>query len=116
MIVVALVALVAITVLLAPARALAYPTGPNFNDSGYSYGMPYGTGNTGLYVRDAEGGDQIESRRGPHGGYSLTTRKCADCHSVHHAPAPGFLLLRGTTRWDPCDYCHTGGGGSKTNI
>jgi hypothetical protein len=87
-----------------------------FNDSGYSYGIPYGTNNTGLYVRDAEGGDQIESRRGPHGGYSLTTRKCADCHSVHHAPAGSILLLRGSNRFDVCDYCHVGGGGSKTNI
>ena len=75
-----------------PVSRSGLSRGPEFNDSGYNYGLPYGSGNTGLYVRDVEGGEQIESRSGPHGGYSATTRKCADCHSVHDAPGSGCML------------------------
>jgi hypothetical protein len=105
-----------LVVLAAPQSASAHPMGPGNNDSGYSYGLPYGPGNTALYVRDAEGGDQIESYRGPHGGYTATTNKCRDCHSIHAAVSSPFLMWQGDGRFDVCDYCHAGGGGSKTNI
>jgi predicted CXXCH cytochrome family protein len=103
----------------AVALALVLLAGPalagGYNDSGYSYGLPYGTNNTAWYVRDAEGGSQIASPRGPHGGYTSTTNKCKDCHAVHLAEG-AFMLTRVDDRFQVCDYCHTGGGGSKTNI
>lgn len=52
---------------------------------------------------------------GPHGGYTTTTNKCADCHSTHYA-AGSFMLLRANSREAACDYCHGGGGGSSINI
>jgi hypothetical protein len=52
---------------------------------------------------------------GPHGGYTTTTNKCADCHSTHYA-AGSFMLLRANSREAACDYCHGGGGGSTVNI
>ncbi len=52
---------------------------------------------------------------GPHGGYTTTTNKCADCHSTHYA-AGTFMLLRANSREAACDYCHGGGGGSTINI
>jgi hypothetical protein len=52
---------------------------------------------------------------GPHGGYTTTTNKCADCHSTHYA-AGSFMLLRANSREAACDYCHGGGGGSTINI
>ncbi len=52
---------------------------------------------------------------GPHGGYTTTTNKCADCHSTHYAEG-SFKLLRASSREAACDYCHGGGGGSTINI
>lgn len=52
---------------------------------------------------------------GPHGGYTTTTNKCADCHSTHYASGT-FMLLRASSREAACDYCHGGGGGSTINI
>ena len=52
---------------------------------------------------------------GPHGGYTTTTNKCADCHAVHYA-AGSFMLMRANSREAACDYCHGGGGGSTINI
>lgn len=52
---------------------------------------------------------------GPHGGYTTTTNKCADCHSTHYASG-GYMLLRANSREAACDYCHGGGGGSTINI
>ncbi len=52
---------------------------------------------------------------GPHGGYTTTTNKCADCHSTHYATG-SFMLLRANSREAACDYCHGGGGGSTINI
>ena len=52
---------------------------------------------------------------GPHGGYTTTTNKCADCHATHYA-AGSFMLLRANSREAACDYCHGGGGGSTINI
>lgn len=52
---------------------------------------------------------------GPHGGYTTTTNKCADCHSTHYAEGT-FMLLRADSREAACDYCHGGGGGSTVNI
>jgi hypothetical protein len=52
---------------------------------------------------------------GPHGGYTTTTNKCADCHSTHYA-AGSFMLMRANSREAACDYCHGGGGGSTINI
>ncbi len=52
---------------------------------------------------------------GPHGGYTTTTNKCADCHSTHYASG-SFMLLRASSREAACDYCHGGGGGSTINI
>ena len=52
---------------------------------------------------------------GPHGGYTTTTNKCADCHSTHYATG-SFMLLRANSREAACDYCHGGGGGSTVNI
>lgn len=52
---------------------------------------------------------------GPHGGYTTTTNKCADCHSTHYAEG-SYMLLRASAREAACDYCHGGGGGSTINI
>jgi hypothetical protein len=52
---------------------------------------------------------------GPHGGYTTTTNKCADCHSTHYATG-SYMLLRADSREAACDYCHGGGGGSTINI
>lgn len=52
---------------------------------------------------------------GPHGGYTTTTNKCADCHSTHYATG-SYMLLRASSREAACDYCHGGGGGSTINI
>lgn len=52
---------------------------------------------------------------GPHGGYTTTTNKCADCHSTHYAQG-SYMLLRANSREAACDYCHGGGGGSTINI
>lgn len=52
---------------------------------------------------------------GPHGGYTTSTNKCADCHATHYA-AGSFMLMRANSREAACDYCHGGGGGSSINI
>jgi hypothetical protein len=52
---------------------------------------------------------------GPHGGYTTTTNKCADCHATHYATG-SYMLLRANSREAACDYCHGGGGGSTINI
>jgi hypothetical protein len=52
---------------------------------------------------------------GPHGGYTTTTNKCADCHSAHKA-AGSFMLMKADSREAACDFCHGGGGGSSINI
>ncbi len=51
----------------------------------------------------------------PHGGYTTTTNKCADCHSTHYAVG-SYMLLRANSREAACDFCHGGGGGSNKNI
>jgi hypothetical protein len=53
--------------------------------------------------------------QGPHGGYTTTTNKCADCHATHYAQG-SFMLMRANRREAACDYCHGGGGGSSINI
>ncbi|MFU8891114.1 MAG: cytochrome c3 family protein, partial [Anaerosomatales bacterium] len=52
------------------------------------------------------------TRKGPHGGYTSGTRKCATCHSVHDAPAGGVLLLPAATVKATCETCHDGTGGA----
>jgi len=64
---------------------------------------------TGEYTR------YLDSDSGPHGGYTTTTNKCADCHSTHYASG-SYMLLRANSREAACDYCHGGGGGSSVNI
>jgi len=51
------------------------------------------------------------TREGPHMGYTLTSQKCAICHTVHYAPVEGVLLLRKATIRDNCMVCHDGSGG-----
>jgi hypothetical protein len=99
--------------LLLPAAAFAY----GYNDAGYNFttGTDVPGENSGLYVRDPQTGAHIRSYQGPHGGYTTTTNKCKDCHAVHLAEG-AFMLMRADTRVQACDFCHTGGGGSKTNI
>lgn len=55
----------------------------------------------------------IDKRIGVHGGYTATTSKCSECHSVHSAPASGVMLLPGATIKATCFTCHDGtaGGG-----
>lgn len=50
------------------------------------------------------------TRKGPHGNYGLTTRKCAVCHSVHSATGSIYLLPGNTIR-EVCTSCHDGTGG-----
>jgi len=49
-------------------------------------------------------------RKGPHGGYTTGTNKCAACHSVHVAPI-GVMLLPAATIKATCETCHDGTGG-----
>ncbi len=112
--VVALMALCAV-----PAFAEGYNNG-NWNfttgtsDTALLDGSSYGA-NAGQYVRTPAGVGQIRDFSGPHGGYTTTTNKCQDCHSTHYATG-SYMLLRADDRTTACDFCHTGGGGSKTNI
>lgn len=46
---------------------------------------------------DAAIGSGPNSRIGVHGGYTTTTTKCSQCHSVHMAPAASSRLLPGAT-------------------
>lgn len=50
------------------------------------------------------------TRKGPHGGYTTGTNKCATCHSVHGAAGYIALLPAATIR-DTCLSCHDGTGG-----
>ena len=89
-----------------------------YNDGGYNFteGASSTTlGNAGIYVREPQTADQIASHSGPHGGYTTSTNKCADCHSTHYAVG-SFVLTRADSRETVCDFCHAGGGGSNTNI
>jgi predicted CXXCH cytochrome family protein len=56
------------------------------------------------------------NRGGPHGGYTSTTTRCAECHTVHVAGGP--QLLPAATIKDTCNFCHdgTGGGGVYGSI
>jgi predicted CXXCH cytochrome family protein len=42
----------------------------------------------------------------PHGGYLVTTKKCAVCHAVHKAEGVGSEILLRSTRGEACTYCH----------
>lgn len=90
---VALLAIVVVAFAAAPAFAEGYnnPTGPG------DY-----TRATGYFS-------------GPHGGYTTTTNKCADCHSTHYASG-SYKLLRANSQEAACDFCHGGGGGSTINV
>jgi hypothetical protein len=57
------------------------------------------------------------TRSGPHNGYTTTTDKCSECHTVHLALGGSNLLPANTVR-DTCDFCHdgTGGGGVYGSI
>ena len=50
--------------------------------------------------------------KGPHGGYTTTTRKCQTCHEVHAAVGGGSKLLPAATIKGVCETCHDGSGGS----
>ena len=77
----------------------------------------------------------IELReRGPHGGYTTTSAKCAVCHSAHSATIPGdvnpetgrFLVSQGNTSITrsgsaSCEFCHLtgttiGAAGMRSNV
>lgn len=62
---------------------------------------------------DTEAGTNVGSRKGPHGGYTTGTNKCAVCHELHGASATSNILLAEQTIADTCFTCHdgTGGGG-----
>jgi len=87
-------------VLVAIAALLLVTAIPAFAE-GYNDPLQY-TRDTGYFT-------------GPHGGYTTTTNKCADCHSTHYA-AGSYMLLRANSREAACDYCHGGGGGSEVSI
>ncbi|MCG2808023.1 MAG: hypothetical protein L6413_07115 [Coriobacteriia bacterium] len=104
----------------APAFAEGYNNGgTNYNSAVSTYsGTPgdiadYGK-SAGEYVR-TPGADQTYSAQGPHGGYTVSTNKCQDCHSTHYAKG-SYMLLRANKREDACEFCHGGGGGSTINI
>jgi len=42
----------------------------------------------------------------PHGGYSMTTDACLQCHDIHEA-AGDYVLMRESTVTDVCATCHT---------
>lgn len=45
---------------------------------------------------------------GVHGGYTITTSKCAECHVVHDAPTDSSMLLPAATIKATCETCHDG--------
>jgi len=51
------------------------------------------------------------TRKGPHGGYSTGTQKCATCHTIHNANLGSVMLLPAATIKDTCNSCHDGTGG-----
>lgn len=111
------VALVAAVVLFAVCAIPAFAEGYNNGQYNFKTGQnetTYG-GNAGTYVRTPASSVQTTSFTGPHGGYMTTTNKCEDCHSTHYATGK-YMLLRADGRTDACNFCHVGGGGSKTNI
>ncbi len=57
------------------------------------------------------GAISADPRAGVHGGYTTTTSKCGECHSVHDAPAAGVVLLPGATVKATCLTCHDGTAG-----
>ena len=89
------VVVLAVVAIMALAVAPAFAEGYNTADEAYTSGGGYFSG--------------------PHGGYTTTTNKCADCHSTHYASG-SYMLLRANSREAACDYCHGGGGGSTVNI
>ena len=114
----ALIVSIAVVALLAlcavPAFAEGYNNG-SWNFTSLENSATYAA-NAGIYVRTPHAGaTQVASFAGPHGGYTTTTNKCQDCHSTHYATG-SYMLLRNNSRETACDFCHTGGGGSTTNI
>lgn len=53
----------------------------------------------------------VGTRKGPHGGYSTGTQKCATCHTIHNATLGSVILLPAATIKDTCNSCHDGTGG-----
>jgi len=53
----------------------------------------------------------VGTRKGPHGGYSTGTQKCATCHTIHNANLGSVVLLPAATIKDTCNSCHDGTGG-----
>ena len=51
------------------------------------------------------------TRKGPHGGYSTGTQKCATCPTIHNANLGSVMLLPAATIKDTCNSCHDGTGG-----
>jgi predicted CXXCH cytochrome family protein len=73
---------------------------------------------SGRLCSDCHGREADEStdtvaptRKGPHGAYNTSTRKCSACHSVHSAAAGGYALLPAETAKFVCESCHDGTGG-----
>lgn len=62
---------------------------------------------------EPEAGQNVGTRKGPHGGYTSGTQKCQTCHTVHGAATLGISLLPEPTVAATCYTCHdgTGGGG-----
>ena len=70
------------------------------------------------YRAEASSGNLVNQRHditAADQAYSGGVVSCKDCHAVHLAIG-AFMLTRVDDRFQVCDYCHTGGGGSKTNI
>lgn len=103
----AVLAVAAVIMLSAAPAAMAY----DFDED--SVRGPSGRSCADCHGREAdEATDTVApTRKGPHGGYQSTTRKCAACHSVHSAPAGGYALLPGPTAKAACESCHDGTGG-----
>ncbi|MBE0416952.1 MAG: cytochrome c3 family protein [Coriobacteriia bacterium] len=79
----------------------------------------YDSAGSGRTCMDCHGRESDEAsdtvaatRKGPHGRYDATTRKCASCHSVHSAAADGYVLLPAATAKLVCESCHDGTGGT----
>ncbi len=101
---IALTALLAALLVAAPGIAFAFdeststiPASSEANCGGCHDPWPSSTTGTG----DNE-------RIGVHGGYTTTTSKCTECHSVHAAPANSSVLLPGSTVKATCFTCHDG--------
>jgi predicted CXXCH cytochrome family protein len=62
-----------------------------------------------------------EEASGPHSNYTVSTVKCAVCHSVHGAPDNSWLLTKvtsasGTNQGQVCAYCHGYGATAGAHI